>query len=193
MRAISELNVAEAAKKESWIVDFVTIIGDETNTDKQLRLCTHMRNIVVGSDTYTASGELLGFSNISDDLDVKNNSLTVSLSGVNSSISSLVLTNNIEGSPVEIRRGYFNKDTGALVDDPYIRWEGFINNFSIVDNHSSNDSDTIDVSISCKSLLATILGAKYGRYTSPTSIGDGSMDFVASLKTASFSFGEEEE
>ena len=107
-----------------------------------------------------------------------------------------MLGTSIEGSLISILRGYYDESTGQLVDTPFLRWAGRVNNFAINDDYSFQDKDAIAITVSCKSLLATMLTKQAGRFTSPQGFeeftaGDKSMEFVPSLVTFNPHFGKE--
>ena len=193
MRTINANNLLAVEGSNVWVVDFVKITIDPNDSDQIVRLTTHSQNITFGGIEYFAAGQFLGFSSISDDLDTKDNSITVSVSGIDNTFTAVFLdsTNNLEGSPVELHRGYFNSATGEMVATPELRWAGFVSSYRIKDQHNSNQDDTVIWSVNCRSLLTTVLGRKSGRYTSTTGISDNSMDFVVSLKNFTPSFGKE--
>ena len=177
-----------------------------------IRLSTHFHNITtIGayladqSFEFTAVSQLLGFSNIADNLEVKDNSLDLSLSGVGQELTSLVLGNAIEGSRVYVSRSFYNENTGELVDVPYQRWAGRINSYSIQDDYRFSSNDKIVISVQCRSLLLTLLERVTGRYTNkvgyeqymrqytqPLTENDQSMEFIASLVNFAPNFGKED-
>ena len=200
MKILNALNLAQAQSEVPWPVDFVKITFDDDNTaDSILRLCNHHHDIVFsenGSDeTYVATGQFLGFGDISDELEIKNNSLDISLSGVGGTFTSVFVQNNVEGSLVEVSRGYYSETDsvvftstsaecttvggthtdgectvtglgGNIVATPEPRWAGRVNNASIQDDYNFTDEDRIIISVQCKSLFESLFKRQSGRYTS---------------------------
>ena len=184
--------------------------GTWVETDSEagnLRLTNHFHNITVDGNEYVAAGEFLNFSDIADNLDVKDNTLDISLSGVEATVTAVILGNPIEGSIIEVSRGFYDEQTGLLygatsgadlvIQPIYNRWTGSVNNYSITDDYNFTNEDKITVSISCKSILTTLIAKVAGRYTSPQSyetfnVDDKSMEFVPSLPTFNPHFGNEE-
>jgi hypothetical protein len=195
MLSLSANNLNALSDPVPWPVDLIKIILD---TGSVLRLTNHFHELVISGDgTYVAAGEFLAFSDIEDNIEVKYNSLDISLSGVGSSITAAILSNPVEGSRVDVFRGFYDQATGDLVDPPFGRWSGRINNYSITDDYQFTNEDRVVISISCKSLLNTILTRVSGRYTSPQSFqsfttDDQSMEFTPSLPTFNPNFGAEE-
>jgi hypothetical protein len=200
MLRVSDANKTAVQRETPWPVDFVEMVVDGDSPTGVQRLCNHFHNIdTVGSfesstETFTAAGQLLGFGSISEDLEAKDNSLDISLSGIDQEVTSIVLGTAFEGSRIYVMRGYYDEDTGALVDVPYQRWAGRVNSFSIQDDYRFESGDKIIISIQCTSLLTTLLSREGGRYTNDTSFkyedpDDVSMEYVASLVNFAPFFG----
>ena len=179
----------------------------ETDPNGNIFVTNHFHNITVNGDLYIAAGEFLNFSDIADNLDVKDNTLDISLSGVEATVTAVVLGNPIEGSEVEVSRGFYDEQSGLLygatagadgvIQPFYPRWLGSVNNYSITDDYNFTNEDKITISISCKSILTTLIARVAGRYTSPQgyetfNANDRSMEFVPSLPTFNPHFGNEE-
>ena len=167
MLSLSAANLTAIGSDIPWPIDLVVISLDDTDEAKIVRLTNHYHDLTVGGKNYLATGEFLGFTEITHDLEVKDTSL-----------------------------GYYSETTGDLVDAPFLRWSGRINNFGIQDDYNFEDDDAIAITVSCKSLLATMLTKQAGRFTSPQGFeqydsGDKSMEFVPSLATFNPHFGKE--
>jgi hypothetical protein len=154
---------------------------------------------------FSAAAQLLAFGVTVNDLEAKDNSMEISLSGVGQEFISVVLGNPIQGSKIYLTRGFYSEQNGELVDVPYERWAGRINSFSIKDDFQFGDGDKIVISISCTSLLNTLLERVAGRYTNKASQEkyydgthpgnheggpDRSMEFVADLVNFNPNFGK---
>ncbi len=197
MKTLNALNLTAAQSETPWAVDLVKITIDPTDPNKIIRLTNHYHDLFIADGTYTAAGEFLGFGNVSDELEIKGNSLDLSLSGVDSTFTETFLDNTVEGSLVEVLRGFYNEDTGDLWAEPEPRWSGRINNSSIQDDYNFVDEDKISISVSCKSLFETLFKKQNGRNTSLTGFqaidsSDLSMEYVASIANFSPAFGKEE-
>ena len=145
---------------------------------------------------YFATGSFLGFGDISDELEIKNNSLDISLSGVDPSFTAIFLQNNVEGSLVQVSRGYYDEAIGNIVAAPEPRWAGRVNNASIQDDYNFTDEDKIVISVQCKSLFESLFKRQSGRYTSLQGFqkldsDDLSMEFMASIALFTPSFGKD--
>ena len=196
MRSLGTNNDGELSKV-SWPVELVKMVVDSSDPDGTLRLTNHFHDIKVGTEVYKASGEFLGFGSLKEDLDAKDSVVSVSLSGVQSTVTQVVLANPLAGSLIEIYRGFYDEDVGTLVQDPYLQWAGHVNNFTISDDYNSSDQDTVTISVDCKSLLTTFLGKQSGIFTSLPGYqkhysSDTSMEFVAGLSDRNWQFGRED-
>ena len=119
MRTLNPVNLAAAQSAVPWIIDFVKITFDnQGNANSILRVCNGHHDIMiqetdsggtVTTQTYLATGQFLAFGDISDELEIKNNSLDLSLSGVKGEFTSTFVRSNSEGSLVEVSRGYYSE------------------------------------------------------------------------------------
>lgn len=195
-RFLGSQNEAELPKV-AWPIELVKLVVDPADSAKIILLTNHFHNLTVGSETYIASGEFLGVSSISDNIDAKDNVVTISLSGVLATATQVVLDNPIAGSTIEVYRGFYDESVGNLVQNPYLQWSGHVNNFNITDDYNLSDQDTVTISVDCKSLLTTFLGRQSGVFTSMPGYqkhysGDTSMEFVAGLADRNWQFGKED-
>jgi hypothetical protein len=191
--------------QDCWPIDFVEI---KVGNNPVSRLSNHFHTFSLPSDfasgnhNFVAAATLLSFSNISDELEAKDNALDISLSGIDQEIIALTLGSPVEGSKIYVKRGFYNQTLGELVSDPIDRWAGRVSSFSITDDYRFSEEDSIAVSLSCKSLLVTLLSRVSGRFTSQAGFTqhlqsydqplteDKSMEFVTSLANFSPDFGK---
>ena len=87
------------------------------------------------SQTYTADGFLVGVGNVSETTEPIKNTFSLQLSGVDQSLVSVILNENIINDTVKIWQGLLNAN--ALISDPYLLFEGSINNYSIEDDNNT--------------------------------------------------------
>ena len=180
-----------------WTITMVEFIIDSTSEDGILRLTNHFQNIEFLGETYFASGALMGVSQFTETTEATNDSITLSLSGIDPSVVAAVLDTPVAGSTVKIYKAFYNEETGELVGDPYLAWSGIANSYSIDDTYNKDSEDGVNVSVTCKSLLNTLMDRQSGLYTSLASYQskyptDYSMEFVAGLSDRSFNFGKED-
>ena len=87
------------------------------------------------SQTYTADGFFVGVGSMSETTTPIKNTFSVTLSGVDQSLTSIILNENIINDSVKIWQGLLNAN--ALISDPYLLFEGSINKYSIEDDNNS--------------------------------------------------------
>lgn len=97
------------------------------------------------SQTYLASGHILGIGNTQEGSEPIKNSLNLSLSGVDQTYIAVALNENIINDTVKIYRGFLDI-SNALIADPFLLYEGFIDQYSIED-----DTQTAGIGLSITS------------------------------------------
>lgn len=203
MRRIQDIGAANIGavnqQTGSYGVDFVEMILED---GAALRFSSLYRDVSFNnfddSDvTFQAAGHLLNLSDIKDELDVRQNSINISLSGLNPTLIASITEEGFFGSHINIYRGYWNENTGALYADPFLVWRGIANNYATSFGGNLGQDNSLTVTVSAKNLVIAILDSNNGRYTSVSSFqsdtsGDRSMDFVANLTSFNPNFGREE-
>lgn len=107
-----------------------------------------------GTNTYVAQGNFIGFSGMSEDMDVKVGKFTISLSALGNDYISKFLNTEVEGKRVVIYKCFLSfgpngTDPLALVAAPIMMYDGTIYNFSIQET-----AQTCQISVDCSSLFA---------------------------------------
>ena len=107
-----------------------------------------------GTNTYAAQGNFIGFSGMSEDMEVKVGKFTITLSGIGNDYISKFINYEIEGKRVCIYKaflGFGNTGTDplALVAAPILMYDGTIYNFSV-----NETAKTCQISVDCSSLFA---------------------------------------
>ena len=85
------------------------------------------------SRTYLANGHLRGVTGISETSKPTKNSLTISLSAVDTTYVGVALNENIINNNVHIYRGFLDSNL-ALIADPFLLFYGTIDEFKISDD-----------------------------------------------------------
>ena len=85
------------------------------------------------SQTYTADGFFLGLSHVSETTNPIKNTFNVTVSGVNQSILSTILNENIINDSAKVWQGFLDSNN-ALIADPFLLFDGTINKYSIEDD-----------------------------------------------------------
>jgi hypothetical protein len=107
-----------------------------------------------GSNTYTAQGDFIGFSPLTEDFDVKVGKFSIYLSGVGNGYVSYLINNEIEGKRVCVYKAFLNFGVSgqgplALAAAPILMFDGVIFNYSV-----SETANSCQISIDCSSLFA---------------------------------------
>ena len=74
----------------------------EFDTD-DIRVWTGNDDLTVDSETYTGAGSLLAISGVEEDLELKSSGLTISLSGMDTTVLNYALTENYQNRPITLR------------------------------------------------------------------------------------------
>lgn len=107
-----------------------------------------------GTNTYQAQGNFIGFSGMSEDMDVKVGKFTITLSGIGNGYISKFINSEVEGKRVVIYKAFLSfGPTGtsplSLVAAPIMMYDGTIYNFSI-----NETAKTCQIAVDCSSLFA---------------------------------------
>ena len=89
------------------------------------------------SRTYTASGHILNIGNAQEGSKPIKNSFNLTLSGVDQSFVSIALNENIINSTVQLYRAFLNS-SNAIISDPFLLFDGFIDQYSIEDDTTTS-------------------------------------------------------
>lgn len=141
--------------------------------------------------TYTAQGDFLGFSTVSEEFDVKLGKFSISLSGVTMGMVDKFLGKDFEGSPVEITRALLDYQTLAVLGSIKI-FAGYIYNVSITENEV-----TCSIELSCSTLWSDfdrIAGRKTNNHSNWHFQGgdssDKAFDKTAVIGNTQFNWGK---
>jgi len=89
----------------------------EFDTD-DIRVWSGTDDITVNSETYTGAGSLLGISGVEEDLELKSSGISISVSGMDSTILNYALTENYQNRPITVFLGFqmggSNESAGEL-------------------------------------------------------------------------------
>ena len=89
------------------------------------------------SRTYTASGHILNIGNAQEGSKPIKNSFNLTLSGVDQSFVSIALNENIINKTIQIYRAFLNS-SNAIISDPFLLFDGFIDQYSIEDDTTTS-------------------------------------------------------
>jgi hypothetical protein len=159
-----------------------------------LNMSNHRVSYTIGSDTYNTLGDLLAITEATSELTASDKRITITISGVPQGNRNLVENYYVKGSPVEIRRAFFDPVTGALLSvagNPALRFTGIVTNFGISEDWNQNDKTASNtIMFDCASTMILAKRKKTGRKTNPDDFpADRSFDRVPQLSQSNFAFG----
>jgi hypothetical protein len=138
-----------------------------------VRLWTGVGEVTWNGVPWVGAGQLLGISTISETADLRASGMTVTLSGISSSVIALVLDQARLGLPGRVWFG-FTDAAGVIVADPYLAFEGKLDVPSI-----SDDGTQCTVSIAYENHLIDLERPRLFRWTheQQQALHPGSMGF----------------
>ena len=110
-------------------------LGFSTPVRKTDNAFTLTSSIEGSSNTYNADGTLIGIGNVPESNAPIKNSIDIMFSGVDQSLISTVLNNDVLGTDCKVWRGVIS--SGALIADPFLLFHGNLADFAIDDNGSN--------------------------------------------------------
>lgn len=169
-----------------------------------LRMSTYNTSIQIQEDdgnfySYAPNGILLAISEFNNELAPSKNDVTISLSAIDQTFVAAMMSYAIKGSPVVIRRAFFNPTTGKMLSiagNPSKRFTGVIANYSFSDQlNPMTGESTTTVSVSCSNIISVLEQKVAGQKTSSNQRralynGDKGFDRVATIATTNFDFGK---
>ena len=189
----SYTNIQQAAFVKIYVPDYGT-----------LRMSTYDLPFSItegdgNSYSYTPLGVLLGISEFNNELTPSRNDVTISLAAIDQAFVAGMTSYNLKGSPVTIRRAFFNTETSLLLPisgNPSVRFTGIIANYSFNDEYNQfSDTASTTVSVSCSSIV-TVLDQKFaGQVTNDSDrkyhfSDDYAFSRVATIANSVFDFGK---
>lgn len=152
-----------------------------------VRLWTGLGTVSWNGQSWVGAGSLLGMSSIQETTEVRATGLSVSLSGVSTSLISLALTQARQGAAGSVWLGFLDA-AGAVIADPTLAFQGRLDVPEIIDS-----GDTCSITISYESRLIDLERARERRYTSEDQRidypNDRGFDFVPGLQDATNVWG----
>ena len=137
-------------RTEIYRARFLAIHMVRMDTPSPMYFASGGLNITSGGIVYTALGDFIGFSRLTEDFDVKVGKFEVYLSGVNSTTVNTFVDQDFEGSRVRVYKAFLDRDTGQIVDStPVMLFDGQIYNVQITEGDR-----TCQVNVECSSLFA---------------------------------------
>lgn len=171
-----------------------------TMPDNTYTFCNAASAITVDGITFTNLGSYLQLSEIKRDIKATSSDLSISLTGVDGTNVSIILSSEIKGSRIEIWRGFLDSNNQIITTPTqqfFKRYQGIVSNFSITEDWNEQLRTRVaTVGLSCAS-FRTILENRVGGVRTTPKIwqvyypNDTSMDRVPSIAGSYFNFGGE--
>jgi len=98
----------------------------------------HFKDISFGGNTYQASSLLLGVSDASETSEVAVNDLVLKFSGADQTMISLFLNYDYMNKQAFVYRGFLDSSQ-ALISDPFLLFDGRIENFNITETDNTSE------------------------------------------------------
>jgi hypothetical protein len=156
-------------------------------TSGMVRVHDGIGSISWGGNTYDGVGTLGGVEQVDESVDVIARPLSLTLSGVETSLVSTAMTETYQNRTVTIYLGFLDETTNAVIDTPEVSWEGRMNQMSI----SSSEGGAV-IKLSCEHRLRREM--RIARYTNEDQqllhSGDRFFDLVTSIKGFVSKWGE---
>lgn len=107
-----------------------------------------------GTNSYIAQGNFIGFSGMSEDMDVKVGKFSITLSGLGNDYLTKFINYDVEGRRVCIYKAFLSfgpsgTDPLSLVAAPILMYDGSVFNFSVKETDK-----TCEITVDCSSLFA---------------------------------------
>jgi hypothetical protein len=161
--------------------------------------CNAAAPITVGGITFNNLGALLNVGDVQRDMRSTSDDMTIALTGIEPANISVILSNDIKGSLVEVWRGFFDANNQIITTPTtqfFKRYQGIINSVSITEDFNSELRTRIATcSIACSSMRRILENRLGGVKTNQSSWqflypGDTSMNRVATIANTYFDFGK---
>lgn len=194
MTAISAVNSPSIRHAE-----FVRMVVGQVGSQTTYTFCNSASPITVNGITFLGLGALLGISDVQRDIKATSDDMTVSLTGIDPTYVSVILSTYIKGSTVEMWRGFLDEDNQIITTPTqqfFKRYQGIINNVAITENFDSQARTRVATcSVSCSSMRRILENRMSGVKTNQQSWqffypADASMNRVATIANTYFDFGK---
>ena len=152
-----------------------------------LNFWTGYGDITANGETWTGSGNVLQISTSTENTDLSANGITLTFSGLDSSIVAISLTQNYRGRIAKVYLGCLDADNQP-VSDLYQVFAGRMDTMTITENGA-----TASMTITVENVLIDLERARMRKYTDAEQQkrypGDLSLENVAALQDRQISWG----
>lgn len=183
-----DVDAALAAAMQLGAVQPVLLIEIGTSdADNPVRAWNGIGDLIWNGDTYTGTGVMGRISTLEEAVLPEARGVTFELSGVPQDLLALALGDMRQGRPARIWVGAVDQ-TGAMVGDPYLLFEGLTDVPEIEDT-----ADTVALRITAESLMIDLKRPRVRRFTPEdqrlSDADDLGFDYVAGLQDATLEWG----
>ena len=161
--------------------------------------CNAAAPVTVSGITFSNLGALLNVGDVQRDMRATSDDMTIALTGIDPTAVSIILSNDIKGSLVEVWRGFLDSNNQIITTPTtqfFKRYQGIINNVSITEDFNTEMRTRIATcSIACSSMRRILENRLGGVKTNQSNWqflypGDTSMNRVATIANTYFDFGK---
>ena len=161
--------------------------------------CNAAAPVTVSGITFSNLGALLNVGDVQRDMRATSDDMTIALTGIDPTAVSIILSNDIKGSLVEVWRGFLDSNNQIITTPTtqfFKRYQGIINNVSITEDFNTEMRTRIATcSIACSSMRRILENRLGGVKTNQSNWqflypGDTSMNRVATIGNTYFDFGK---
>jgi len=188
-------NIAALNSNAIRYIEFVQL----TNPSLNDTFCNAPAPITVNGTTFVGMGSYMGISEIQSDMKATSTDVKLTITGLNPTNISLILSANIKGSQLTVWRGFTDSNNQLLtiggVLQFFQRYSGIINNINITENFDTNLRERVATCIMSSASMRLVLDSRIaGIKTNPSSWrflypNDTSMDRVPAIASTYFNFG----
>jgi hypothetical protein len=163
-----------------------------------LRFSDHDREYILDGELYSNLGSMLSVSTSASELRASASEVSIVISGIPPGAVSEILNNNPKGSPIQIKRAFFDPVSSEILPvagNPATKFLGIVSNYAMDEEWDSDaKQSTFTISLICSSVLSTLQNKVTGRRTNPYdqekfSPGDSGMSRVPTVANTNFQFG----
>lgn len=161
--------------------------------------CNAAAPITVGGNTFSNLGALLNVSDVQRDIKATSDDMTIALTGILPANISVILSNDIKGSLVEVWRGFFDSNNQIITTPTtqfFKRYQGIINSVAITEDFNTEMRTRVATcAISCSSMRRILENRLSGVRTNKSSwqfiygSSETSMNRVSEISNTYFDFG----
>lgn len=179
--------------------EFVRLIVGKAPSTTTYTFCNASAPITVNGITFTALDALLSVGDVQRDIKSTSDDMNITLTGIDPTYISLILSSNIKGSLVEVWRGFFDSNNQIITTPTtqfFKRYQGIISNVSISETFNDQLRQRIATcSISSSSMRNVLQNRLSGVKTNKESWQlfyptDTSMNRVMQISNTYFDFGQ---